>query len=230
MPAPGLAFVGNLQFCEGGSIVLSAIAVPMVTYQWYRNGFPIGGATDSVYEAKISGNYSVSISSPHGCSFSSHMVQVTVYPNPTPPIVKNGLILSTSVYNTYQWYRNNAPIPGANSQSHHISQTGAYLVEVTTPDGCLNRSPLFTVTSLSTKTITANKDIKVFPNPTQNKLFIEAPYAVNIVVLNQVGQTVINVKDSKEVDLSSFANGVYTLMITNENNELITREKVVKTN
>ena len=63
--------------------------------QWYLNGIPINGATDSVYIAQQTGSYSVSITGTNGCStlsnsiatatnnYLSNDVEIVIYPNPS---------------------------------------------------------------------------------------------------------------------------------------------------
>lgn len=69
-----------------------------VAYQWYRNGTIIDGATNSVYVAKESGNYSVEITDNNGCKAHSTELIFTglenendlfleVFPNPTSDII-----------------------------------------------------------------------------------------------------------------------------------------------
>ncbi len=48
------------------------------SYQWYRNGSLIANATDSVYIATQSGNYTVAITDEHGCYATSNAVVVIV--------------------------------------------------------------------------------------------------------------------------------------------------------
>jgi hypothetical protein len=69
---------------------------PAVSYQWYFNGSPIPGATNSYYIPTLNGNYSVYITDNIGCSRLSNSIsfsvgidelnyfaqQVKVYPNP----------------------------------------------------------------------------------------------------------------------------------------------------
>ncbi len=43
-------------------------------YQWYRNGDPLAGATQSFYIASMSGNYKVEVTDEHGCTASSNEV------------------------------------------------------------------------------------------------------------------------------------------------------------
>ena len=53
-------------------------ASPALTYQWYFNGNPVSGATNQVYHATQSGNYSVFITDANGCSDMSSIVEFSV--------------------------------------------------------------------------------------------------------------------------------------------------------
>jgi len=72
-------------------------------YQWYRNGFPITGATAASYTALRDGFYSVVVADSIGCSATTPVVQihsldinnvgiasynVKVYPNPAKDLVR----------------------------------------------------------------------------------------------------------------------------------------------
>ena len=58
-----------------GNNLTSSLAL---TYQWYFNGNPISGATNQVYTATQSGNYSVFITDANGCSDMSSIVEFSV--------------------------------------------------------------------------------------------------------------------------------------------------------
>ena len=71
-----------------------------VTYQWYLNGTPIPGATEPIYIAPVSGNYSLFITDANGCKVLSNDFYVTtlgvtdlisgklkIYPNPSTGLV-----------------------------------------------------------------------------------------------------------------------------------------------
>ncbi|HEY4651858.1 MAG TPA: T9SS type A sorting domain-containing protein, partial [Pontibacter sp.] len=58
-PTPTITAAGSTTFCEGGSVTLSVGEGPGFTYQWYRNGIAISGATGTTYLAEASGSYSV---------------------------------------------------------------------------------------------------------------------------------------------------------------------------
>ena len=74
---------------------LEVINGPFATYQWFRNGNPIPGATTSIYTPTLSGNIEVLVSDENGCEATSSNIEFTVgiddvqeayglniYPNP----------------------------------------------------------------------------------------------------------------------------------------------------
>ena len=81
---------------EGDSLLRCSLTG--FSYQWYKDGNPISGATQSTYVPKEPGSYSVQVSDGWGCSgtsFSFYSVEVhqllkekvSVYPNPVTDIV-----------------------------------------------------------------------------------------------------------------------------------------------
>lgn len=71
-------------------------------------------------------------------------------------------------------------------------------------------------------------ELRVYPNPTQDILFIEniGDQEIEIVVFNTLGQKLINKQVSKSVDLSSLPNGVYIIQLSNKVSKVT--KKVVK--
>jgi hypothetical protein len=138
---------GATTFCEGGNVVLSAPQAVGYTYQWFRDGAPIGGATASTYTAAISGSYTVRISFSI-CESTSPARAVTVNPLPDAAITAAGPVTFCDGSNvvlsapnagsgaTYQWFRNAAAIGGATNLTYTASLAGNYTVRVTTAAGC----------------------------------------------------------------------------------------------
>jgi uncharacterized protein (TIGR02145 family) len=139
---------GNVILCPGGQETL--ITQEYDTYQWYKNGNLIPGATQQThvitYFQDLGSNFSVFVTQGAQSAMS-------------PSIFVDGymflpLVVSSygqgywftgdgwemceyhelffevmSPYNTnIQWYRNGMPIPGANSSIFQVDQTGAYTV------------------------------------------------------------------------------------------------------
>ncbi|MFZ4399493.1 MAG: LamG-like jellyroll fold domain-containing protein [Bacteroidales bacterium] len=67
---------GATSFCIGGNVELASTTAPDYTYQWKLNGNNIPFATDSVYTADSTGEYTVQVSNNQGCTaiFGSSLV------------------------------------------------------------------------------------------------------------------------------------------------------------
>ena len=63
---PSITAAGPLVFCKDDSVVLRVGAA--ATYQWYRNGAALPGATTDNYIAKTEGDYTVITTNANGCS------------------------------------------------------------------------------------------------------------------------------------------------------------------
>lgn len=118
------------------------------TYQWYRNGVAIPGATNSYLDfsqisVAQSGDYTVVVTNAAG-STTSQVAEVVVYP--LEPVdghfgisVTNGMArqpgeeldmqcyvtIQWSAGVTFQWYRDGVLVPGATSSSYRVSQVAA---------------------------------------------------------------------------------------------------------
>ena len=83
-PATPTITGGPTTFCAGGSVILTSSAGS--GNQWFLNGSPIGGATNTTYTATASGNYTV-VQTQLGCpGAASAITTVTVNPNLTPTV------------------------------------------------------------------------------------------------------------------------------------------------
>jgi Leucine-rich repeat (LRR) protein len=165
IPTASITAGGSLNFCSGGSVVLTASLG--ASYQWFKDGVAIDGATQRNYTAFTTGNYAVNVSNSLGCGNTSAGVQVTVTPIPTATITISGqtaicqgetTTLTASEGASYQWFRNGVAIAGATNRSIIVSQTGSYSVEVANSPLCkaLSLPVVITVGVLPTATMTAN--------------------------------------------------------------------------
>ncbi|XZF13384.1 T9SS type A sorting domain-containing protein [Chitinophagaceae bacterium MMS25-I14] len=229
LPVSTITYNSPLVFCQGGGVVLNAVAANGVNYQWLQNGSPITGAVTSSYIVYQSGGYQIKVTSTLGCSALSQTIPVTVNPLPNPVITKNGFTLSTGAFTSYQWFLNNTALTNGHSQSITATQNGAYHVVVTDANGCTNSSTVIFVNNVGISNITAAGDIRIFPNPTNGIVNIDAPVKVNISVRDLSGKVVLFAPDAQKVDITSVANGVYMMMITDTEGHLLKVEKVFKT-
>ena len=79
LPAANISAAGSTTFCAGGSVVLNAGGGVGVSYQWYRNGAMIGGATAISYTAYTAGTYKCRVTkNATGCYKFSNIIVVSV--------------------------------------------------------------------------------------------------------------------------------------------------------
>jgi hypothetical protein len=122
------------------------------SYQWYRNGSIISGATDQNYDAIVPGTYTVKVTDGTGCQATSPGFAVSS--NPSTPAISgpdagcDSAMLSTGVYTSYQWIKDGSDIVGATGQTYPATESGTYRVRVSNAAGC-------TATSIG-KSVTIN--------------------------------------------------------------------------
>jgi hypothetical protein len=86
---PTLAAAGTINFCAGGSVVLTSSSSDN-EYLWYKDGVLISGATSQSYSVTTSGSYTVKVINANGCqSILSTAIVVTVSPAPTIEFTQN---------------------------------------------------------------------------------------------------------------------------------------------
>jgi murein DD-endopeptidase MepM/ murein hydrolase activator NlpD len=152
-PGPSAAITpsGATEFCQGGSVMLSAAAGN--TYKWST------GATTQSISISNTGTYTATVTSTNGCSAVSTPTTVTVNPLPNAAITPGGattfceggsVMLSAAAGNTYSWST------GATTQSISISNTGTYTATITSANGCsaVSTPTIVTVNPLPSATIT----------------------------------------------------------------------------
>lgn len=220
---------GRLEVCHGTPVTMSVTGGGAgYTYQWYRNGVAVSGATSTSHTTSTAGVYSVVVSF-GSCSITVSSVTVTV--STVPVISTTGGLLYTSGYATYQWFLNGVAISGANTSIFNATAPGSYRVVVTSASGCRDTSAAYIVTSGGSTGVTTitGMDIKLFPNPATSVLMIEAPTPVRIMILTIDGKLVIDAKNATTVDVSLLANAIYMVKVyDSQTQQLLKMEKFVK--
>ncbi len=114
-------------------------------------------------------------------------------------------------------------------QSYTVSQNGNYQVEVTDANGCTNRSGPIAVENLAVGNSLINESgITIYPNPAGNKLYINSQAPVNCTITTPHGQILKITEQQTEIDISSLPNGMYILILSDENGIKAKTEKLVK--
>jgi hypothetical protein len=134
------------------------------TFVWYKDGAEIlRGRGLSNYIVSLAGSYSVYVYETDGCGSLSDTVTVTQNNGTgiaTPSIVSesgeliicqngSGIMLKlnttyTGTNVTYQWFKGNTLISGANAKNYYATEPGAYSILVTV-DGCSSQSAKISV-------------------------------------------------------------------------------------
>ena len=135
-PSPTVALGGLAAICSGDSTQLFANA-PAGTYQWYMNGSPVAGGTNSSLMVGSAGIYNMLCTNTFGCADSSAS-SITVVTS-TYPVVSLGNDTSGC-----SWYVIDAGNAGSTflwsdsttTQMDTAMTSGGYGVWVTNTDGC----------------------------------------------------------------------------------------------
>ena len=116
------------------------------SYQWFLDGEAISGATAQTYETVYSGTYSVSIDLGSCTTTASIVLDSEMFTSSLNVEDENTLesgdvlnvMVTTSAENPeFQWYLNDAMIPGEISSMYDATQPGEYKVVVFQTTGCI---------------------------------------------------------------------------------------------
>ncbi len=232
---PGLAVlpVGSASLCNGNDVNMHVSSLtPGLTYQWYIDGNPIAGATNSGYITDTVGDYSVTVSN-GVCDV--YLVGTNVVFMAQPVVAFNPPNrLFTGSYFTYQWYKNGVLLPGETSPLTTITGPGGYSVITQDVNGCTDTSEVYYVTggggSSDVGAVTFADDVKIYPNPASSVLNIEAPVPVAVVVTTMDGRRVVEEEDVKSINVDRLSSGLYLIMVYDKDRNLIKTSKFTKTN
>lgn len=156
LPTTNVTAFGNTTFCQGNDVPLSANYGLGWTYQWFKNDTSIINATNTLYNATETGDFSVEITSFYGCKDTSTSTAVIVNPLPIATITSVGatnicqgtsLTLDANIGTglTYVWKKNGSVLTGQTSSSITVTDPGNYTVDITNTNGCTNTSAPFAV-------------------------------------------------------------------------------------
>lgn len=199
-------------------------------YTWIKDGVVMTPLTplENSKSVNVAGVYKVAVTTTYGCIDTTNTATVSLYDPAAKPVIKetNPRLEVAKTYRSYQWYLNGTPITGAVNYMYITSNKGKYSVVVTDANGCSATSDtLYTTSGIN---YFAKEQIKIYPNPTQNRVNIDAPVKVDIRVVDIVGKVVFEGKDVKSVNLENFTDGTYFFRISDQEDQLISVEKITK--
>lgn len=128
-------------------------------------------------------------------------------------------------YDFYQWQFNGNYIVNANDSFLTVGDDGLYALIAGVGSNCKDTAYMQITTSKIN--VNQNKAVKVYPNPTKNKLFIESDLKLSFKIHDVSGRELMR-GNSSVISLEPLENGMYILFLQSEKGESILREKIIK--
>lgn len=158
----------------------------------------------------------------NGCdsSVTLNLTVTNIYSN----VVNDGAsIAPTEIFgDLYEWYDCNTDQLVFTGRAFYPTVNGNYKVVITKGD-CTDTSLCYAYNNVGIEITDADK-IMLYPNPTQNLLYIDGVMAEFIQVFSLNGQEVIAVSNQNSVDVSSLVSGCYVIEINRQIKKLFLKE------
>ncbi|HLP53352.1 MAG TPA: T9SS type A sorting domain-containing protein [Chitinophagales bacterium] len=214
----------STRMCVGDSIEVCAPA-GYTSYLWNN------GATTPCVQAKVAGNYRVTVTDNGNCTAASGPLAISVYQQPPVSISVNGDTLVAYNSLTYQWYRDGVIIDGATNPVYVPTQTGSYTVLVGDANGCTAQSLPVVITITGVEDL-VKETLRIYPNPNAdgqwNISVSQGWIGANCEVFDARGRLIhksVITNERSLVDLN-VASGVYVMNVTLGNKTL--SQKLIK--
>ncbi len=207
-------FIHKMKWCSLSDTIIESTCKPFV----YEN-----------ITYKESGFYT--LPNPNGCDSSSKIVLSLTFYKLDPVInINENELGTTEPYSTYQWLQDGNLINGANDSTYKLKENGDYQVIVTNEDGCIDTSDTYAVRNIvGIESHELQPQIKIYPNPAYGTIYIDASLKVSIILTTMEGKILRQNSDTKQISIGELPESIYLLYITDENNNLIKVEKIIKT-
>jgi hypothetical protein len=176
----------------------------------------------SVYS--LSGDYAAIYQSEALCD-SVVLLSLNVAQPPEPPVIYQ---IGDTLFSSYSygnvWYRYNAIIPNATSDTLIVNHDGSYFCVHTDFMGCTSL-PSNYIQILHTPVYMYDlDDFVIYPNPTSGIIYLEFPDSLKdseIFVYDCSGRLLLTQKISTEISLNNIASGLYVLYIESVNGKVL---------
>ncbi|MDD3685715.1 MAG: T9SS type A sorting domain-containing protein, partial [Bacteroidales bacterium] len=215
---PAINIGEDLQFCDGLNAELSA--PESVSYLWNT-----GAATQTI-TIDTAGVYSCTITDINGCSNSDEMT-LSIQPSPDVDLGEDMivdedqvLIFGTQLGHTeYLWSTGATTDYIVVNASDLEMGINSISVTVTGSNGCIASDEVIitVIPGASVETENINK-YSIYPNPSSEIINIDGENIVNINIYDCLGREILST-DKKQIDISSFSNGVYTIVVKGQNQQ-----------
>lgn len=172
-PTVSASAQGPTTFCTGNSVLLQGNPTGGVSFQWFRDGVSLSGATSAYYNATTSGSYQLRATAKNACQAFSSSLIVTANAVPTATIsgTNSFCVGQTSTLSAptgaglgYQWYQGGSVIPGATSSTFVAATGGTYNVRVSNANcSALSGNFIVTANAVPVASITPSTNVSICP-------------------------------------------------------------------
>jgi len=230
---------GPTTFCANDSSLLS-LSESGTTYQWYLDGAPIAGATDSTWYPVASGAYTCDVD-----GSLSTIAYITVLPAPTASFdaVPNPVDLGVDATGTidftntstggsggFHWDFDNGFTSSVEDPSFSFITVGTYdvtFIVTDTSNGCMDTAWVTVEVINSTGIGELSSEFNIYPTPTKDFVtvsMIDGAGIYSVSLLSLTGQEILtqqiqSATKSTKLDLSDLESGIYLVKIHNDEEE-----------
>jgi Secretion system C-terminal sorting domain len=225
----GSPAISPMNLCAGGSLILCSPTAS--NYGWTT------GDTTQCIMVTAPGTYEMYIANGF-CFAYSNQLQIVSSGNITAPvIVQNGLTLTMTGTapggTTYQWFKGFAPVAGQTLSSYTPPSLGCYRLAIYNSNCEALSNEICTGTTGFAENGT--ETFSIYPNPVSNSATISTGFdsgtTTEYSLVDMTGRTVIQKSrvntPSFEIQKGNLPAGVYLLELQNNNNNEISRQKIV---
>lgn len=225
-PQPTVSINGNLTFCNGGSVELTASLSD--SYLW------TGGATTRSIVVTDGGSYSVTVTNADACNGTgaSNATMVTVNTKPAAAATQTANGLEVSFTNTstnatsYIWDFGDGSASLQTSPTYTYDIPGNYPVKLIAENAnCADTTNVTVSVTVGIEEKDAFNSIKLYPNPAANFATLSMDLInnsdVQVLVFDLAGKLVYDIKNEKlfagqhnvKIDIAGLNNGLYLVTI-----------------
>lgn len=175
------------------------------------------------------GTYSQFLPSANGCEDSTLIFNLVLNDIEQPIITVDAFLLGVhKPYTSYQWLKDGAILPGATGDTLLVTENGDYQVIVTGGQECLDTSAVYRVDNSGIDIPSkATNFIRIYPNPVNDILYIQAAEPVSVLLTDIAGRKLMELQHTRQLPMTGLPAGVYMLQVKNKEGMLQTL-KVVK--
>jgi hypothetical protein len=196
--------------------------------KWFVDGSEIATGAMAEYFFAAPGTYEISLEITDGLdNFTgfTQMIEVVESDIEVNTIIQNSTqLVSLKLGDSYQWYKNYAPIPGETNRVYLYENDPAVYFVLTFVEGCNRISEVLDLGTTAVENLDENPNpaIKIFPNPVEDMIYIQSDQLfdsnINLSISNALGQVVLQRTEgsgkSMRVDVSTITPGLYILSLS----------------